>query len=141
MHAQIVVFDSRTSINMKCIYVYLHRNARNCVFRCLQPSCNMIFSNELRLKLMIFLFLTANSTKYAVFFERKRINNSLYDSYTVAFALYYRANIQYPTKLSSTLEFIQRYYAKIHPDEGTKSKKKTISKNKVLRFINRLHSK
>lgn len=40
------------------------------------------------------------------------------------FALYYNFDLMYPKAVSTSLEFLQRYLYKIHPDSGTKSKKK-----------------
>lgn len=44
------------------------------------------------------------------------------------FAAYYIFNLCYPKQLSHTLEFVQRYFLKLNPEQGTKSKKGTISK-------------
>lgn len=36
------------------------------------------------------------------------------------FGLYFVLNLEYPSAMSHTSEFIQRYFLKIHPDMGSK---------------------
>ena len=59
------------------------------------------------------------------------------DALLQLFAIYYNFNLEYPKQTSNTLEFIQRYMMKIHPDVGTKNKK-TASKMKIISLINKL---
>lgn len=59
-------------------------------------------------------------------------------AFKVCFALYFNFNIMYPKGICTTLEMIQRYHLKIHPDSGTKSKKICMSKKKVVNLITQL---
>lgn len=59
----------------------------------------------------------------------------------VAFSLYFLLNLVYPKKFETTLEFIQRYFLKIHPDQGNKTKKATASRKKVFTLMNNLKKK
>lgn len=56
----------------------------------------------------------------------------------MCFAMYFNFDLMYPKDVSTTLEFIQRYFYKIHPDSGTKSKKLSTSKKRVINLINKL---
>lgn len=51
------------------------------------------------------------------------------------FSCFYIYGLQYPKGASSTWEFIQRYFMKIHPDQGTKSQTFSNSKRKVLSLM------
>lgn len=55
-----------------------------------------------------------------------------------SFGLYFILNLEYPKTVSHTLEFIQRYFLKIHPDQGTKSRKMKTSKKRIIALINKL---
>lgn len=79
---------------------------------------------------------------HSVFVEKEKITSSLslMTAFEVMFSLYYNFNIAYPKENSLTLEFIQRYIMKIHPDQGTKSKKKTAGKLKIISLINKLNN-
>ncbi|XP_063924385.1 uncharacterized protein LOC135138353 isoform X2 [Zophobas morio] len=80
------------------------------------------------------------STVYHVVMENEVLNGgSCYfkDALLQLFAIYYNFNLEYPKQTSNTLEFIQRYMMKIHPDVGTKNKK-TASKMKIISLINKL---
>lgn len=94
------------------------------IIRTLQPT--IIKSNDL----------------YFVVLEKSIIDNDGYsefvDAMKAAFGLYYTLNLSYPPKFSKVLEFIQRFFLKIHPDSGTKSKKSGNSKNAVFTLINKL---
>lgn len=57
------------------------------------------------------------------------IDEDFIEAFIVLFALYFNFNLQYPKEVSNTLEFIQPYHFKMHPEgAGTKSKKKPFSK-------------
>ncbi|KAG5900594.1 hypothetical protein JTB14_017452 [Gonioctena quinquepunctata] len=62
-----------------------------------------------------------------VYFKKKNIGNdgeaTFLDALKVAYALYFILNKKYPKDLSTTMEFLQRMFLKIHPDSGSKSKK------------------
>lgn len=53
------------------------------------------------------------------------------------FALYYNFNLAYPKGLSQTLQFIQTYFLKIQPHQGTSSQKKH-TQIKLLSLMNKL---
>lgn len=63
----------------------------------------------------------------------------LIDAVAYTFALYFILNVEYPEKLSCLLEMIQRYFFKIHPDQGSKSKKLNQTKRKVITLMNKLN--
>lgn len=65
------------------------------------------------------------------------ISHSFEEALKLLFAVYFNFNLMYPKKVSVTLEMIQRYFFKVHPDSGTKSSN-TPSKKKVISFINKL---
>ena len=50
-------------------------------------------------------------------------------------ALYFILNVKYPEAVSLSLESIQRYILKIHPEMGTKSTKNITGKRRVLNFL------
>lgn len=74
--------------------------------------------------------------------ESFKVDENGYDNFLiafqVAFSIFFNLNLQFPKKLSITLEMIQRYFLKIHPDAGTKSKKTPRSKQRVINLINSL---
>ncbi|KAG5880129.1 hypothetical protein JTB14_027503 [Gonioctena quinquepunctata] len=82
---------------------------------------------------------------YYVYFEKENVGNdgeaTFLDALKVAYALYFILNIKYPKDLSTTMEFLQRMFLKIHPDSGSKSKKVSAVRNKVFNFINKLVSR
>ncbi|XP_039594615.1 uncharacterized protein LOC120516762 isoform X2 [Polypterus senegalus] len=62
------------------------------------------------------------------------------EAFEMMFAAYYIFNIQYPSDVGSTLEFIQRCFANINPERGTKvhrskSKKQYAVNPRVLTLI------
>lgn len=63
---------------------------------------------------------------------------SFVEAFKIFFALFYIMNLEYPKKLSTTLEMIQRYIFKIHPDSGTKSKRVPTAKKKVIALMVKL---
>lgn len=63
---------------------------------------------------------------------------TFFEALRVVFCLYFNFNLMYPKILSVTMEMVQRYYFKHHPDFGTKSNKKSTSKKKVIALINKL---
>lgn len=54
------------------------------------------------------------------------------DGFQLMFALYFILNIDYPRKAPCTLEMIQRYHMKIHPDKGFKATKASLIKRRVI---------
>ncbi|CAH0564387.1 unnamed protein product [Brassicogethes aeneus] len=81
-----------------------------------------------------------NKNRILVFMEKQQILevSSSLEGIKLAFGLYYVFNLEYPKETSTLLEFIQRYFLKIHPDSGTRSKKLRASKTKVISLINKL---
>lgn len=62
---------------------------------------------------------------------------SFREAFVTVFSLYFIFNLQYPPQISLTLEFIQRYLFGIHPESGTRSKKKN-TRNRVINLINNI---
>ncbi|KAG5868724.1 hypothetical protein JTB14_001057 [Gonioctena quinquepunctata] len=79
---------------------------------------------------------------YYVYFEKDTVGNdgeaTFLDALKVAYALYFILNIKYPKDLSTTMEFLQRMFLKIHLDSGSKSKKASAVRMKFFNFINKL---
>ncbi|CAH0559188.1 unnamed protein product [Brassicogethes aeneus] len=77
---------------------------------------------------------------YKVFLEREEIfeDTSFIESFLFCFGLYFVMNLMFPKEAAATLEMIQRFHLKIHPDSGTKSK--SASKGKVLTLMKNLTS-
>ncbi|KAK9751803.1 hypothetical protein QE152_g4750 [Popillia japonica] len=88
-------------------------------------------------------FESAEESGYMVYLEQVPINDDVYlifvEAFVISFALYFITNLQYPKDVCYTMEMIQRYYCKIHPDVGSKSGKKIGAKSRVLTLINKLH--
>lgn len=86
---------------------------------------------------------SAEESGYMVYLEQVPINDDVYlifvEAFVISFALYFITNLQYPKDVCYTMEMIQRYYCKIHPDVGSKSGKKIGAKSRVLTLINKLH--
>lgn len=55
----------------------------------------------------------------------------------IFFALYYNLNLEYPKQSSCTMEMVQQYFLKIHPNRGSKSGRQS-SKFKIIGLINKL---
>ncbi len=53
----------------------------------------------------------------------------------ITFSMYYIFNLSYPKENCQLLELVQRYFAKINPDQGSRSKK---SKNRVITLMKKL---
>lgn len=79
---------------------------------------------------------------YYIYVEKTRTNIEGYNTFTeafkVTFAFFFNFNLEYPRHCSTTLEFIQRYVLKIHPDVGSKTKKINSIKKKVINLMNLL---
>lgn len=76
--------------------------------------------------------------KYNVIIENALINNgqdSFIECLKEFYALYYNFNLEYPRRLSCSMEFLQRYIMKTHPDTGTKSSYFSASKKRVITFM------
>ncbi|KAJ3662388.1 hypothetical protein Zmor_006739 [Zophobas morio] len=81
-------------------------------------------------------------TIYHVVLKRQVVIPSvvtLKDAVSWAFGLYFIMNLEYPDKVSAVLEMMQRFFLKIHPDQGSKSKRVTPTKRKVIGFMNKLN--
>lgn len=63
---------------------------------------------------------------------------SFTEAFIVMFSLYFILNLEYNKQISATMETIQRYVFKIHPDAGSKSKNVSSSKKKAINLINSL---
>lgn len=89
----------------------------------------------------MFILDTVDGPLYYCFAEGQNINDgtsSFMEVLQETFALYYICNMAYPSELSATLEFIQKYFFKIHPDCGSKNKRQSSTKFKVLNLMNKL---
>lgn len=63
-------------------------------------------------------------------------DTSFIETFLVCFGLYFVMNLVFPKEAATTLEMIQRFHLKIHPDSGTKAK--SASKGKVLTLMKNL---
>lgn len=102
-----------------------------------------VFFGNFTIFYFFFIIVKESQTKFYIAMEGKILlnNTSCHDfmeALRIVFCLYFIFNLMYPKDLSLTLEMIQRYYVKHHPDYGTKSSKKSSSKKKVIAFINKL---
>ncbi|KAI4459143.1 hypothetical protein MML48_6g00001703 [Holotrichia oblita] len=81
------------------------------------------------------------SKEYIIYLEKREIMrvDNLLEALQVTFALYYNFNLIYTQGCAATLEFIQRYFMKIHPDRGSRNKNKRCGK--LLSLINQLADK
>lgn len=81
---------------------------------------------------------------YFVYFEKEPLNlepyESFEDSFKVCMSIYFIYNLQYPNKITTLLELVQRMFLKIHPDSGSKSKKINPIKRKVFNFMNKFRN-
>ncbi|GJQ79913.1 hypothetical protein Trydic_g18357 [Trypoxylus dichotomus] len=88
-------------------------------------------------------FENLQESGYLVYLEQTPINDNVYptflEAFVISFALYFITNLQYAKEICYTMEMVQRYYCKIHPDVGSKSGKKAGAKSRVLTLINKLH--
>nr|XP_022902692.1 uncharacterized protein LOC111415310 [Onthophagus taurus] len=76
---------------------------------------------------------------YSVFVEKEQVFETPchLTAMEVAFGLFYILNLEYPREISQLLEFIQRFFFKIHPDAGSRSKK-NMGKRRVISLINKI---
>lgn len=81
---------------------------------------------------MKYLSENEEGVAFQVFFEKQSVLkcDRLLDAVAASFGLYFILNLEYPKEISCFLEMIQRYFLKIHPDNGIKSKKNNSSKKK-----------
>lgn len=80
-----------------------------------------------------------NMPKYHVHFEDEIIKpgrgcTSFIEAFKVMFALFMIFNIKFPKTICLTLEMIQRYFFKIHPN----SKRMSLSTRKTICLIHKL---
>ncbi|KAG5884514.1 hypothetical protein JTB14_021650 [Gonioctena quinquepunctata] len=77
---------------------------------------------------------------YYLFYDKCNVNEKGYKTFEaafrLAFALYFNFNLKYPADISLIMEFVQRYFFKIHPDAGSKANKPSFSR--VVNLINKL---
>nr|XP_023012729.1 uncharacterized protein LOC111502798 isoform X1 [Leptinotarsa decemlineata] len=77
---------------------------------------------------------------YLVYYEKTPVNpngfSTFEEAFQLAFAIYFNFNLKYPANISLTMEFIQRYFFKIHPDSGSKANKPSFSR--VVNLMNKL---
>lgn len=95
------------------------------------------------LRVYVFLFLDCDNnicSKFTIVIEKQTIAEfmNFMEAFECLFAVYYNFNMAYPKQTACILEFIQRYILKIHPDQGTKNKKKNSSKLKIISLTNKL---
>lgn len=90
---------------------------------------------------LYFIFVAVPNGRYAVYAEKILImeETSFLEALKILFCSYFNFNMKYPINCSSTLEFIQRYMLKIHPDRGSRSSKITYSKRKVINLMTKLN--
>lgn len=72
------------------------------------------------------------------FIDTEKCYVSFLDAFLLCFSSYYNFGVRFPKDISTTLEMIQRYVLNDHPDSGTKSKKVSASKKKVISLIKKL---
>lgn len=91
--------------------------------------------------MLLFVLDTIESPIFEVYFEKQKILEckNVFDAISCTFGLYFILNLEYPKEISTFLEMLQRYFLKIHPDNGSKSKKITSSKRKVISMIKSLN--
>lgn len=87
-----------------------------------------------------YYYLMCFSGSYWVVTERQQIVNvsSFKEGLEIVFALYYVLNLEYPKPAANSFESMQRYFLKIHPDQGTKNKKGSLSKSKIIGLLTKL---
>lgn len=70
--------------------------------------------------------------------ERKFIfqTDTFIDGFMGCFGLYFVLNLMYPKPIAITMEMVQRFHLKIHPDSGTSAT--SASKGKVLILMKNL---
>ncbi|VEN62885.1 unnamed protein product [Callosobruchus maculatus] len=80
--------------------------------------------------------------RFYLYVEKNLIHLDGYETFIEAFkiamAIFFILNLRYVRTLETTLELVQRYFLKIHPDAGSKTKKATASKRKVLNLLSNL---
>ncbi|XP_031329792.1 uncharacterized protein LOC116167002 [Photinus pyralis] len=84
------------------------------------------------------IIFAQDENKYIVVIEKIPINEgsgSFIGALKEFYACFFVFNMKYPSKANSTLEVLQRYFMKTHPDSGTKSTTYTKSKSAVIRFV------
>lgn len=69
------------------------------------------------------------SEQYKIFVEREDFNvnvtfNDFMDAFKLTFCFYFNFNMNYQKTMQTSLETIQRYSLKIHPDPGSSKAKK-----------------
>lgn len=91
---------------------------------------------------MYYLFSVNESERetFYVYVEKELFveGTSFVDAFQLAFGLYFILNMKYPQKCSATLEMVQRYFLKIHPDSGSRCHKGDACKKKVLNLMKKL---
>ncbi|XP_063903736.1 uncharacterized protein LOC135123169 isoform X3 [Zophobas morio] len=78
--------------------------------------------------------------QFYIYMEKERVVQckSFFQALECCFSLYFIFNLHYPKETSTFLEMIQRYFLKIHPDSGSKSRKLSASKKNVLGLMRKL---
>lgn len=86
-----------------------------------------------------FFVTEKEESSFIIVFENEKVLDveSLEEALKFCLALYFILNVQYPKQISCTLEMLQRYHLKIHPDTGSKSEGVTV-KRKVLNLMTRM---
>lgn len=81
------------------------------------------------------------SSNFEVYFEKRKVLEcqQFLEGLSAAFGLHFILNLEYPKGVSTILEMVQRYFLKIHPDSGSKSKKISSSKRKVISLIKKIN--
>ncbi|KAJ8048985.1 hypothetical protein HOLleu_01518 [Holothuria leucospilota] len=87
----------------------------------------------------------AEAERFCLYVDGVAVNKKLHSFFgalTALFASFYCFNIEYPVEVSNTLEFIQRFFAGINPDRGSKTekskRKRTAVSSKILELTNTL---
>ncbi|XP_074040911.1 uncharacterized protein [Leptinotarsa decemlineata] len=100
---------------------------------------NIPNSEDLQLEPLI-MKIGTEENNFFVYYEKGAINqkgfSTFNEAFQIAFSLYFNLNLKYPSNISLTMEFVQRYFLKIHPDSGTKSR--SVGLKRVINLMNKM---
>lgn len=89
-----------------------------------------------------FFMLFFSENKYYVHVEKEIVQSNgcttFVEAFKIFFSFFFIMNMEYPKKIATTLEMIQRYIFKIHPDSGTKSKRVPTAKKQEIALMVKL---
>ncbi|XP_055713266.1 uncharacterized protein LOC129807796 [Phlebotomus papatasi] len=88
------------------------------------------------------VYIIENTGDHMIFYKGQEIQKgaNIWEAFEIMFAMYYIFNECFPREIACTLEFFQRYVLKIHPTDGTKNMKRSVSKcnMKVLGLMKKI---